>query len=205
MMSIITPDWPAPPNVAAGTSTKLAPVGVLPRELQYLNQVHGAEVVPIEKVRTARAPIDADAVTGSQPGDHCAVRTADCLPILFCARDGSEIAAAHGGWRGVQAGIIEATIAALDFLERGPVEVVLSGGKEEALRRDLWRALNARYLPNAIAAHARGEASGEEELPLLRGRAPKEEGAILYLCREGTCLAPVGDPAAVADALANLG
>ena len=114
MMSIITPDWPAPPNVAAGTSTKLAPIGVLPRELQYLNQVHGADVVPIEQVRRARAPIDADAVTGREPGDHCAVRTADCLPILFCARDGSEIAAAHGGWRGVHAGIIEATIAALD-------------------------------------------------------------------------------------------
>ena len=114
MMSIITPDWPAPPNVVAGTSTKLAPDGVLPRELQYLNQVHGATVVPIANVREASGPIDADAVTGSSPGDHCAVRTADCLPLLLCARDGSEVAAAHGGWRGVQAGIIEATIDALE-------------------------------------------------------------------------------------------
>ncbi len=114
MTSIITPDWPAPSNVVAGTSTRLAPESLLPQQLRYLHQVHGATVVPIAAVRDAPEPIDADAVTGSAPGDHCAVRTADCLPILFCARDGSEVAAAHGGWRGVQAGIIEATIAALD-------------------------------------------------------------------------------------------
>ncbi len=114
MMAIITPHWPAPANVAAGTTTKRTPDGVLPRELRYLNQVHGATVVPIARVRDAAAPIDADAVTGRQPGDHCAVRTADCLPLLFCARDGSEIAATHGGWRGVEAGIIENTVAALE-------------------------------------------------------------------------------------------
>ena len=112
-MSMITPDWPAPPNVVAGTTTKTMPDGVLPRELQYLNQVHGTTVVPIAQVREAAAPVDADAVTGNRPGDHCAVRTADCLPILFCARDGSEIAAAHGGWRGVLAGIVENTVDAL--------------------------------------------------------------------------------------------
>lgn len=113
-MSVITPEWPAPPNVVAGTTTKTMPDGVLPRELQYLNQVHGAAVVPIARVREADAPVDADAVTGNAPGDHCAVRTADCLPILFCARDGREIAAAHGGWRGVLGGIIENTVAALE-------------------------------------------------------------------------------------------
>ena len=81
MTSIITPDWPAPPNVVAGTSTKLAPDGVLPCELRYLNQVHGATVVPIETVRDAPGPVNADAVTGRTPGARCAVRTADCLSI----------------------------------------------------------------------------------------------------------------------------
>ena len=112
-MAIITPEWPAPPNVVAGTTTKQVPDGALPAELQFLNQVHGDRVVPVATVRDAIAPIDADAVIGSASGDHCAVRTADCLPILICAADGSQVAAAHGGWRGVLAGIIENTVAAL--------------------------------------------------------------------------------------------
>ena len=114
MMHVISPKWPAPPNVVAGTTTRLAPDGVLPTELRYLNQVHGARVVPIDTVRSSPAPVDADAVTGRRSGDRCAVRTADCLPILLCARDGGGIAAAHGGWRGVEAGIVENTVAALD-------------------------------------------------------------------------------------------
>jgi hypothetical protein len=44
------------------------------------------------------------------------VRTADCLPVLLCAADGTEIAAAHAGWRGLAAGIIEETIAAMSTL-----------------------------------------------------------------------------------------
>jgi YfiH family protein len=114
MMSFITPDWPAPPNVEAGTTTRRAPDGALPGELLYLQQVHGARVVPIADVRDAQAPLAADAVTGHEVGDHCAVRTADCLPLLFCASDGREVAAAHGGWRGLAAGIIENTVAALE-------------------------------------------------------------------------------------------
>ena len=70
-------------------------------------------VVAIEEVRVAAAPPDADAVTGHAAGDVCAVRTADCLPVLFCALDGSEIAAAHAGWRGLAAGILEHTVEAL--------------------------------------------------------------------------------------------
>lgn len=113
MTTVITPEWPAPPNVVAGTTTKLAPDDVLPAGLQYLKQVHGSRAVSIDAVRSSPVPVEADAVIAGRRGDCCAVRTADCLPLLLCARDGSEIAAAHGGWRGVAAGIVENTVEGL--------------------------------------------------------------------------------------------
>ena len=112
MSGIIRPDWPAPDNVMAGTLTILAAADELPSDLRLLNQVHGAAVVSAEAVRQADRPLDADAVTG-RCGDVCAVRTADCLPVLFCSRDADEIAAAHAGWRGLAAGVLENTVAAM--------------------------------------------------------------------------------------------
>lgn len=113
MTSLITPDWPAPAHVEAGTTTRGIEEDALPRDLHYLNQVHGGEVVAASALREARSPLDADAVVGNSPGDVCAVRTADCVPVLFCAIDGSAIAAAHAGWRGLAAGVIENTVSAM--------------------------------------------------------------------------------------------
>jgi len=56
---------------------------------------------------------EADAAVTSTPGTVLAILTADCLPVLLCADDGSEIAAAHAGWRGLAAGVLEATVAAM--------------------------------------------------------------------------------------------
>ena len=53
--------------------------------VRFLNQVHGATVVTSANVRAAGEPLDADAVTGTEPADVCAVRTADCLPVLFAS------------------------------------------------------------------------------------------------------------------------
>ena len=110
MSGIITPDWPAPRNVVAGTTMRGEDA---PLDAVFLNQVHGARVVTIKDIRSATSLLDADAVTGNRAGDICCVRTADCLPLLLCAKDGSEVAAVHGGWRGVLAGVIENTVAAL--------------------------------------------------------------------------------------------
>lgn len=114
MKTMITPDWPAPAGIVAGTTTVATPEAELPDGIVLLTQVHGADVVRLETLRSAGRPLEADAVVAGETGDICAVRTADCLPVLFCARDGGEIAAAHAGWRGLAAGVLENTIAALE-------------------------------------------------------------------------------------------
>ena len=110
---LIEVDWPAPATVVAGTTPRSATNDDLPPALRFLNPVHGAAVVTSAQVREAAAALDADAVTGGEPGDCCAVRTADCLPVLFCSRGGERIGAAHAGWRGLAAGVLENTVAAM--------------------------------------------------------------------------------------------
>jgi YfiH family protein len=108
----IRADWQAPDNVIAGTTLRSGDIAVIqPRGLKcWLNQVHGATVV---EARTYETAPEADASISRDPEVVCVVRTADCLPVLFAARDGSEVAAAHAGWRGLAAGILENTVAAM--------------------------------------------------------------------------------------------
>ena len=83
---------------------------LLPAEPLWLDQVHGITVLAAEQ---AVAGMKADASFARAPGVVCAVMSADCLPLLLAARDGSVVAAAHAGWRGMANGVIEATLAAL--------------------------------------------------------------------------------------------
>ena len=81
----------------------------------WLRQVHGAEVVRLTpEVAAAHAPVmSVDASVSSVPGLACTVLVADCLPVLMCSRDGRAVAAAHAGWRGLAAGVLERTVAEL--------------------------------------------------------------------------------------------
>ncbi len=83
---------------------------MLPGAPLWLKQVHGLTVADAD---VATGVPEADAAVARQPGRVCAVMTADCLPLLLCDRAGSVVAAAHAGWRGLQAGVIEATVAAM--------------------------------------------------------------------------------------------
>ena len=108
--TVIKADWDAPANIVAGTTTRHGTTADLPAKPKWLHQVHGAHVVNLDSEDFAAGEPDADAVVGNQPGDICVVQTADCLPVLFCARNGEEIAAAHAGWRGLVAGVLDSTI-----------------------------------------------------------------------------------------------
>lgn len=136
---LIIPAWPAPANVKALQTTRHggvspAPYDTLnlgmhveddplnvdrnrqllntyvPTEPVWLNQVHGVTVVDAGH---ASCVPDADAAWSQAKRAVCAVMTADCLPVLLCNREGSVVAAAHAGWRGLCDGVIEATIAAM--------------------------------------------------------------------------------------------
>lgn len=146
---VLTPQWPAPPNVHAaftlrGGGVSAAPfdalnvaahvgddVGAvkenrrllraglrLPAEPLWMEQVHGVRVLDLDVDQTHRAAATAgipraDAAVTRSAGHVCVVQVADCLPVLFAARDGSAVAAAHAGWRGLAAGVLEATVATL--------------------------------------------------------------------------------------------
>jgi len=86
----------------------------LPAEPVWLEQVHGTQVVALGAGSPQDlAPPVADAAWTSVAGRVCAVLTADCLPVLLCTADGGAVAAAHAGWRGLAAGVLRTTVAAL--------------------------------------------------------------------------------------------
>jgi YfiH family protein len=83
---------------------------VLPAEPLWLRQVHGT--VCVDAARAAPGT-EADAAVARGPGAVCAVLTADCLPVLLCDDAGTTVAAAHAGWRGLAAGVIESSVRAM--------------------------------------------------------------------------------------------
>lgn len=140
-MTPIIPDWPAPAAIRAAFTTREGGVGsgphaglnvgrncgddplavaenrrrlaerlCLPAAPEWLRQVHGTRVLSLPHQQPEP---EADAVFTTRTNVVCAVQSADCLAVLFCDRDASVVAAAHAGWRGLCAGVLESTIAAL--------------------------------------------------------------------------------------------
>jgi YfiH family protein len=143
----LIPDWPAPAGIKSCVTTRSGGVSLAPfdsfnlgdhvgddpqavaanrlrltSELKiqaaWLKQVHGVVVAEADP----RQVVEADASWTDKPGIACTIMTADCLPALFCDRAGTRVAAAHAGWRGLAAGVLE---AAADSLQVAPDEVLV--------------------------------------------------------------------------------
>ena len=139
-LNLIHPDWPVPDHVQAFSTTRSGGFSknpwnslnlglncgddtgsvlrnrellgaLMPNSPQWLRQVHGM------KVNVHSGPIcadlEGDAVLSRSIGNVCAILTADCLPVFFCNRSGTEVAAAHAGWRGLASGVLEETVRSM--------------------------------------------------------------------------------------------
>lgn len=144
-MELIRPDWHAPPQIKALTTTRLdgeslgpyaglnlgnhvqdnpehvaanrqgliAELG-LSRAPQWLNQVHGIELIEAKGDGVCR---QADGCWSTEKGLACIVMTADCLPVLLTNQQGTKVAAVHAGWRGLLNGILEQALQGFDNYE----------------------------------------------------------------------------------------
>src|SRR5471030_3207865 len=90
---------------------RLIELAALPAAPHWLDQVHGTDVVHLTEMTSYATTNVADAAYTHASGVVCSVMTADCLPVLFASRAGDEVAAAHAGWRGLCAGVLENTLA----------------------------------------------------------------------------------------------
>ncbi len=128
----------------------------LPAEPAWLEQVHGTRVADLDTPGDADSP--ADAIVTRRAGRVCAVQVADCMPVLFAARDASAVAVAHAGWRGLAAGVLEATVARLG-LAAGEL-VAWLGPAISARHFEVGGEVRAAFLagdPGAAAAFTQNE------------------------------------------------
>ena len=182
MNTFLIPDWPAPAGVRACVTTRAGGVSVAPFDSfnlgdhvgddpvavahnrhrlthifdvqpAWLSQVHGVVVAPATPGQIA----EADASWTATPGIACTVMTADCLPALFCDRAGTRVAAAHAGWRGLAAGVLEAAAQSLNVEPQdilvwlgpaiGPKAFEVGGEVREVFIKDLPDAA-AAFVPS---------------------------------------------------------
>lgn len=106
-----------PDRIAANRARALERLGVAPASLCTVRQVHRADVLPVRDPQPGPPTVAADALVTDRPGITLGVLCADCAPVLLADPAAGVVGAAHAGWRGALAGVIEATVEAM--IERG--------------------------------------------------------------------------------------
>jgi YfiH family protein len=181
---LIIPDWPAPANVKTLQTTRVggnssapydsfnlgdhvgdAPMTVarnrmmlntlLPSEPVWLQQVHGTVVANADH---ASCLPQADACIARHRDAVCVVMTADCLPVLLCDTQGSVVGAVHAGWKGLAAGVIEATVQAMNVAPQNLMAWLGPAISQQAFEVGAEvRALFVDADPQAVAAFIPGQ------------------------------------------------
>jgi YfiH family protein len=116
----------------------------VPYSLAWISQVHGVNVVDAAAVGTAKPEADASIATSA--GAACIVMTADCLPVLFADANGKVVGAAHAGWRGLAAGVLGQTVAAMRAAGAGEIMAWLGpaiGPRQFEVGQDVAAAFSA--------------------------------------------------------------
>jgi len=192
----LTPDWPAPANIHAATTLRVGGVsgGVygslnpamhvgddadlvtqnrqiikrllgLPGDPVWLDQIHSHRAV---QAVTSEPLQQADASYTSESGIVCAVMTADCLPLLMCSTDGSQVAAIHAGWRGLLTGVISHTVSAMQI----PLDPPFTKGEAGQLHSNLPFTKGEAGQLHSNLSFAKGEAGQlHSNLPFTKGEA----------------------------------
>lgn len=175
----IVPDWPCPSSVHALITTRAGGVStgayasmnvgtevgdaaekvaenrrrleaIVPTRPRWLQQVHGTQVVSAERITDA---IEADASVATSANTVCVVMVADCLPVLLCDCNGRVVAAAHAGWRGLCAGVLENTVEAMRLPGRDLLAYLGPAIGPTAFEvGDEVRAAFVGHHPNAVTA-----------------------------------------------------
>lgn len=187
-LDVIKPDWPAAAKVKAFMTTRRGGLSqppfasmnladhvgddparvrqnrsllrsILPSEPHWLQQVHGHDVSCAED--GLHLP-QADASFSREPGNICVVMTADCLPVLFCDAEGTVVAAAHAGWRGLAGGILEATV---ELMQTSPEKLLAwmgaAIGPEAFEVGEEVRDVFVRDIPSSSSAFKPGSQRGK--------------------------------------------
>jgi YfiH family protein len=115
-------------RVEANRSRALERLGTAPASLCTVRQVHGAAVVRARAPQPRRPGVQADALVTDRPHVTLGVLSADCAPVLLADPEAGVIGAAHAGWRGALAGVIEATVEAMVGLGAARARVVAAIG-----------------------------------------------------------------------------
>lgn len=182
-------------NVSENRQRASTRLGVASSSLVSVYQVHGTDVITVEKPWDRHTAPKADGMVTRQPELALGILTADCTPVLFADPEAGIIGACHAGWRGALDGIVEATVSSMQALGSARGNIVAAIGPCIAQKsyqvglefRDQFTGRDpqySRYFIDDDATHLRFDLGGFVELMLDRAQIAQFENVGIDNCAE---------------------